>query len=461
MAILEGLLLDNLLENVVRSEVYIAIRNDLDATRFGSGTVDDPYDGSKAGSVYKLDIILNDPAKVPANSTIFLGPGTFYTKGSVAWAPRSGWRIIGSGWARDTGTGLEGQTLLRLEGHTSGQNHAVGMNTTTSWLEGFEMAYLGIDCNFPGTGGIFAGALKITGNHIRIHHIQVTNFGANSLSGPVATIAHAEAADAFDVVMSDCIFQNPAGSCDNATITCVVLDAPASTIYFHRACVVRDTYIDCNGGASSCKFYGISTTGGVGTILEMNRIWNCATAFFIFDGAVADFPLTKDVIIRDNHILNVDRGVSVNFTTNSTNPANYPMGRLVITGNLIELATTGSPIAANISSSALPPSNSTVEQLIIRQNIIRNLDDQIGSAGAVGIHMDCVENAIVEENIINIGSTPTNPNNLLAIARSNTVKKIKTFNNQSTAGVFLGCWNGAAHDGDLVTEIEDMMIGII
>jgi hypothetical protein len=71
-----------------------------------------------------------------------------------------------------------------------------------------------------------------------------------------------------------------------------------------------------------------------------------------------------------------------------------------------------------------------------------------------------IDEAIVEENLINIGIDPSQPNNTLAITRTGEVLHIRTFNNQSTAGVFLGCWNGTSHDGDPVTDMEDSLLGI-
>jgi hypothetical protein len=52
------------------------------------------------------------------------------------------------------------------------------------------------------------------------------------------------------------------------------------------------------------------------------------------------------------------------------------------------------------------------------------------------------------------------PDTTNAIVRTSTVNKMKTFNNQRTAGVFLGSWDGTRHDGDLVTDIELSILGI-
>ena len=97
--------------------------------------------------------------------------------------------------------------------------------------------------------------------------------------------------------------------------------------------------------------------------------------------------------------------------------------------------------------------------LIVRNNEIRHVDGASGSSTAVGINLKAVTNAIVEENIISLGPTPDSPTQHL-IVRDGTVSRMKTFNNETRAGTFIGCWNGTSHDGDLVTDVEAAMIGL-
>jgi hypothetical protein len=52
------------------------------------------------------------------------------------------------------------------------------------------------------------------------------------------------------------------------------------------------------------------------------------------------------------------------------------------------------------------------------------------------------------------------PDTQKGVVRDSTVTKMKTFNNQTSAGVFLGCWNGTSHDGDLVTDIEANLLAL-
>jgi hypothetical protein len=140
-----------------------------------------------------------------------------------------------------------------------------------------------------------------------------------------------------------------------------------------------------------------------------------------------------------------------------TNPAaDDRIGRLCVLGNIIELPTAGSPFGIRITSFASPKTHTIIGQFIARQNQIRHVDGAAGGSGTLGITMDCISQAIVEENLINIGTDPANPDIQKGVVRTSMVKKIKTFNNESSAGVFLPCWNStaSAHDGDLVTDVE-------
>lgn len=465
MAILDGLLLDNLLQNIVRSEVYIALRSDFkaDANRFGAGTAEDPYDGSLVGGVYKFDKIMSDPTKVGANTTIYLGPGEFPTQGyksggGSGWSALSGMRIVGGGWAGVVSGTTKGITVLRLEGHDS-SSVAVGMDTASSVLNGFELAYVSINCNLPSLPSSTSNAqgIRVSGSHIRIHHVQVFNFGGYITFGSINCVAASVAnpiSTVYDTVMADCVFETPSPNSANAVITCVELKAPTGGANYHRACVVRNCFIDGTGGSG---IRAISATGGVGTILEENWVSNCATGLHIYSGVVAGLPLTIDLIVRDNEFYQVTTGILLGIT--DTPGSTPPIGRLVLTSNLIELAPTGSPTAINLSASG---SYAAIGQLIIRQNNIRHVDGAAGPSGTYGISLANVSEAIVEQNLISIGTDPANPDTKTAVLRNSTVAKMKTFNNQSTSGTFLGCWNSSIsmHDGDLVTDVEAAVMAL-
>src|SRR5688572_27382640 len=105
MALLDALLLDP-----YPFEIWIAVRTDGVG---GSGTLNDPYDGSTAA---KFDALMNTISAMPADKVgiVHLGPGTFSTNGfnarlNTGWQVTAGTRIIGSG---------VDSTILKLVGAT-------------------------------------------------------------------------------------------------------------------------------------------------------------------------------------------------------------------------------------------------------------------------------------------------------------------------------------------------------
>lgn len=66
-------LLDALLLDPVRTNIWIAVRTD---GRAGSGTLNDPYDGSTAT---KFDAVMSSLSQY---TRVHLGPGTFQTTGT-------------------------------------------------------------------------------------------------------------------------------------------------------------------------------------------------------------------------------------------------------------------------------------------------------------------------------------------------------------------------------------------
>jgi len=84
MSLLDGLLRDALLETVMKQNIHVAIRNDAAAGApqpIGRGTAEDPY-GGRADEATWFDALMADPVRVPPNSTVLLGPGSFGTKGN-------------------------------------------------------------------------------------------------------------------------------------------------------------------------------------------------------------------------------------------------------------------------------------------------------------------------------------------------------------------------------------------
>src|SRR4051812_10562920 len=89
---------DELLETLEKREVHIAIRRD---NVIGSGTADDPYDGSTS---IKLVFILQFSKDAKPNTRFIFGPGIFRTQGGPRnavggfdFVPLPGQEYIGAG----------------------------------------------------------------------------------------------------------------------------------------------------------------------------------------------------------------------------------------------------------------------------------------------------------------------------------------------------------------------------
>src|SRR6185503_6351401 len=90
-----------------------------------------------------FDAALTNP-RIGSNRTLRLGPGTFQTAGidvnGVGWAPKSGWRFMGSGI---------NATTVRLYNPNAGSRCAIGLpsNPVTA-LSGFEASDFLLDCGY-------------------------------------------------------------------------------------------------------------------------------------------------------------------------------------------------------------------------------------------------------------------------------------------------------------------------
>lgn len=172
----------------VRREAYITIRND---GVIGSGTPDDPYNGSTPDL---LDDLLNDVEKIAANMTIRFGPGIFRTRGghgsshaiNIGWLPQSGQKFIGSGMYQ-TVLQLSDTAYDTLGNEVPGEKIPIFGNNLPI-LDGLEVSDMTLDCNLsrlpvpsspPGIKHppIAVIGAELYGNHIAFRRVRVINWG--------------------------------------------------------------------------------------------------------------------------------------------------------------------------------------------------------------------------------------------------------------------------------------------
>ena len=234
---------------------------------------------------YLLDaVMISLPASPPV--TVRLGPGVFETKGfspyvTGGWQPKSGQKVIGSGME---------VTILRLVAAPA-PNATYWAVGTAGYLDSFEASDFTVDCNLGGQSllgytfpPISCAALNVPVSHVRFRRIRAINFGTltNGLECFVMIPAFANVGtpEALDCVIEDCILEQPAIN-NYGIITVILMGSferstdgyPA----FHRACVVRNSVIDCEYKINPVAITQISfsgTTATVTTLLPHGRAVN-------------------------------------------------------------------------------------------------------------------------------------------------------------------------------------------
>jgi hypothetical protein len=223
-------------------EIWIAQRTD---GLKGSGTLNDPYDGTTAT---RFDAVMNGLA---GPTLVHLGPGTFQTKGysddvSGGWQMRPGMRIVGSG--------MQATTLKIVNATTTNALYfAIGHKLTTGTpaipnpMDFSEVADLTIDCNLPASPtSVACGAIRLMGNHVKVHRVRVINWGTTSSWEPcfvIAVITADRSAGTFEAAncgIDRCVADSPSSNGPSATVTVLHVggkeDASANAEAYGRAC---------------------------------------------------------------------------------------------------------------------------------------------------------------------------------------------------------------------------------
>lgn len=460
MSLFDAFLRDALLNTVVQSDVYIAIRTDGAP---GAGTEEDPYNGGKPLPTLDAD----KPAVVLANATTFdtvmnalpagvnihLGPGIFCTRGypaSTGWKPKSGQRIVGSG--------LDATTLLACDGQASVGTVAIGIDPSTTFLQGFEAADFTIDSaldkDYAGhASSASVGGVAVTGKNVFLRRIRLKNFG-NKAGGAVCYGLSAASAynsnHPYNCLIEECQVQDGWTQNTNPVLCLRLGIAPGSSASYHTACAIRNCWVDCADAALERDYRAISATGGKGTIVEGNRIYNCKNGGPYYDGAESGLE-TTDLVVRENYYYNVQFGVYL-----STNASSGNVGRVIIQQNIFELAQVDpSPTAIALLGNNRTSPSRVFTQAIIRSNCIRPVAGAADTQTTIGITLNSVDQTVVEDNVIGVATANKAVTHV-------TCDKVKSFNNQSPQGVILLGYNSGAaiHDSELTTEVEDALLNL-
>jgi hypothetical protein len=302
-------LLDALLLDPVRIDVWVAWRTDGVA---GSGTQQDPYDGS---TLTKFDTLMN---ALPANTCVHLGetvsPNVFQTAGyyddlsGTGWQAKSGMRIVGSG--------IDVTTLKLVSAATTQRAYAIAHAITSSTVDFFEVCDLTIDCNFvPSQGTSWtAGAVRIMGNHSRVVRVKVKNWGNKATGTPGFVIAMLTGDPASGVIgvsncgIEECIAVSPHASAVGPVTVLHVggreVPNTAAAEPLGLGPYLRNCFVDCGQATPfTLECRALSMTCCRSGIVEGNQVHNTK-----YGGPYQEFSTTRSLVVRGNTLRNVVKG---------------------------------------------------------------------------------------------------------------------------------------------------------
>lgn len=302
-------LLDALLLDPSRINVWIAYRNDGVK---GSGTQNDPYDGSTAA---RFDQIMRDYGA--ANTTVHVGPGTFQTEGfyegigsSNGWQAKTGMKVIGSG--------VDVTTLKRANSslankHLFAIGHELSSGGQPNLADYFEVSDLTVDCNLAGQSSttVAAGAVRVLGNHARVRRIKVINWGRKA-SGPDCFVIAALTADpasgvtgVVDCGIEECIAIQP-GTGTSGPVTVLHAgpkdDAGTNAEGYGTGPFIRNCFVDCGALANplSHDVRGLSMAWCKAGVVEGNQVHNTK-----YGGPCISQSSSRDLVVRNNFYPNL------------------------------------------------------------------------------------------------------------------------------------------------------------
>ncbi len=325
-------LLDSLFLDPAPFDVWVAIRTDGIK---GSGTLNDPYDGSTQS---KFDSLMSGYA---ANTRVHLGPGTFTTQGyydgaasGYGWQPKPAMKIIGSGI--DVTTIQLASSLPTNNVHYFAIGHALSTGTAPNQvanpMDFCEVSDLTIDSNLAGQGSntVACGAVRLFGSHVRVRRVKAKNWGnklPSNLPSNLGFVLAVVVADPdtnaamIDAGIEDCLALTPA---TNTSRDVLILhaggkdyDATNQLEAYGTGPFIRNCFVDCDStgslGANVSTDYhrffrGLSMSSCKGGVIEGNQVHNTW-----YGGPYLTKWSARGIVARNNFYKNVVTGPFLNL----------------------------------------------------------------------------------------------------------------------------------------------------
>lgn len=281
-------------------------------------------------------------------------------------------RIIGSGI---------NVTTLKLSNFNGNDRAAIGMPPTPfAPLDGFEASDFTIDCGY-GSLTLLNGnrAVFVYGKNIYLHRLRIIGFGGNT-TYPLYVVQPATI-DSYNCVVEECLIEAPASS---GSAELVLIGFTGTTNSPHAFCVARNNLLKGISGTSIVN--GLTPGCGIGFIAEGNHFQDLASGIT----ELAAMETSRDIIIRHNYLRNVTTGINYARST-------QVVQRMVIHDNLMDIRNSGKGIRLVGTST-----NTVYTTLIIRKNIIRNINWDATTPGTItGVEVSRAQDLVAQFNIIN------------------------------------------------------------
>ena len=395
-------LLDSFLLDPHAFHVWIAYRTDGNK---GSGTVNDPYNGSTQTGFDAAMAGLPDDQPLhihlgPSSASAPFKTAGFYlnddgTPGGSAWQAKPNMAIVGSG--------IDVTHLQLISDGAGSDTHyfAIGAPTTVC-VDFLEISGLTIDCNLPPDRDIACGAIRVMGNHVRIRDVKCVHWGSRTSDQPGFVIALLVAdpdADspwlAVDAAgMENCIAIDPSENSTAGVMNILHFGGrelgAVVTGSFARGPFIRNCWVDAGSPALATEFRALSLGGCHGGIVEGNQIHNVEIG-----GPHQRHLNSREAIVRNNTYRNVLIGPCCDPAETGTG-----MERLLIDGNVLELTRDyASPVGILISGDTDPIPHG---QVIIRNNRFRYVNSLSGAADGLAVQVQGIVAVTIAENLIEV-----------------------------------------------------------
>lgn len=366
-------------------DVWIAMRTDGQP---GSGTQDDPYDGS---TPEKFDALMQSFATIENLGIHLTGTGPFATYATHSWFVRRGWAISGDGMDA---------TTLKMVGDVAGIHYGLSCFTSDPNVstDGVIIKDMTIDCNWAelsltadnGAGGeknIKTGAIVLSGSNNLVDHVRsINSYGswANIMEPFVILLGGPRSGDGTNNVIQFCRAEQPQGTYGNP-FALAGWRTPTANHLLTNSRVVSCTAVGVNNGLpSGFNPGGVNVCNLKNCQIDGNTFIDCTGAAYTDTGTVEGLSITNNTVVRGS------LGVGIMSTVT-------PKGKIEISGNSISVQNRA---PAGLLGAGIYIGEAVVNNITISNNTITFDNSGLGTLGFWGIHLAPVNSALVYDNVI-------------------------------------------------------------